>query len=73
MLDSPPARTFRQALYEAGIPQTAFATDDLQQEYARLKELGVEFKSAPREPAGEWPATAVLDDTCGNWIQLFQA
>jgi catechol 2,3-dioxygenase-like lactoylglutathione lyase family enzyme len=67
---NPAARTYQQAIYEQGIPATAFFVEDLRQEYDRLKRLGVAFRSEPT-PAG--PALiAVLDDTCGNFIQLNQ-
>jgi len=66
----PPARTYQQALFEAGIPLTAFNVDDIQQEYERMEKLGVTFKTKPT-PMG--PATiAVFEDTCGNLIQLIQ-
>jgi catechol 2,3-dioxygenase-like lactoylglutathione lyase family enzyme len=65
-----PARVFQKALYEAGIPLTAFQVDDIQQEYERLQRLGVVFKMAPTRMG---PTTlAVLDDTCGNNIQIYQ-
>lgn len=66
----PPARTYQQALYEAGIPATAFITQDIAAEYARLKELGVVFRG---EPVNAGPVTVVLfEDTCGNLINLVQ-
>lgn len=66
----PAAKVFQKALFEAGIPLTAFAVDDLQKEYERMKKLGVAFKTPPTRMG---PTTvAVLDDTCGNLIQLFQ-
>lgn len=65
-----PARTYQQALFEAGIPLTAFAVEDVQKEYERLEALGVEFKT---KPAAMGPTTlAVLNDTCGNLIQIYQ-
>ena len=65
-----PARVYQKALYEAGIPWTAFQVDDIQQEYERLQRLGVVFKMGPTKMG---PATlAVLDDTCGNNIQIYQ-
>jgi RNA polymerase sigma factor (sigma-70 family) len=65
-----PARTFQQAIHEAGIPWTAFAVDNIQKDYERLTQLGVHFTTRPTN-AG--PATiAIFDDTCGNLIQLFQ-
>ena len=65
-----PAKLYQQSLKEAGIPWTSFAVDDIQQEYERLVKLGVEFSIEPRE-AGP-VMIAVLDDTCGNFIQLMQ-
>lgn len=43
----PPAKTFQQALFEAGILQTAFLTEDIGGEYKRLKERGVVFRNEP--------------------------
>jgi catechol 2,3-dioxygenase-like lactoylglutathione lyase family enzyme len=69
--DNPAARTFQQAIREQGIPLTAFAVDDIQKEYERLKGLGVVFRS---EPTRMGPTTVVVfDDTCGNLIQLYQS
>ena len=69
-LGFPPARTFQKALFEAGIPATMFAVSDIQKEYERMKKLGVAFRS---EPAKMGPTTvAVFEDTCGNFIQLYQ-
>jgi len=64
------AKTYQKALYDAGVPLTAFAVDDLPAEYERLRELGVAFRGEPT--TGPGPATALLDDTCGNLIQLFE-
>lgn len=67
----PPARVYQKALFEAGIPAAVFGVSDIQHEFERLVKLGVKFKSGPT-PAG--PVTiAILDDTCGNLIQLLQA
>ncbi|MCW8929317.1 MAG: VOC family protein [Gammaproteobacteria bacterium] len=65
-----PAKLYQQSLKEAGIPRTSFAVDDIDKEYERLSEQGVEFSISPRE-AGT-VKIAVLDDTCGNYIQLMQ-
>lgn len=67
--DSHPAvRPFKQALVEDGIPFTSFAVDNVQAEFERLRALGVRFT---QEPVQMGPvATAVLDDTCGNLIQI---
>lgn len=64
------AQTYQKALFDAGIPLTAFAVEDIQKEYERMKELGVAFSM---EPTKAGPATlAVFNDTCGNLIQLYQ-
>lgn len=64
----PAVGPYRQALVADGIPAASFAVDDVQQEYERLAALGVVFT---QPPAAMGPVTtAVLDDTCGNLIQL---
>lgn len=65
-----PARVYQHALKEAGIPCTSFSVDDIEQEYKRLSQLGVQFSMSPTE-AGT-VKVAVLDDTCGNYIQLME-
>lgn len=66
----PPAATFQKALFDAGIPLTSFNVDDIHQEYERLVKAGVEFTM---EPTRMGPVTiAVLNDTCGNKIQIVQ-
>ncbi len=65
-----PARHYQQALKDAGIPWTSFSVDDVQQEYERLIALAVEFSIEPRKAGNVM--IAVLDDTCGNYIQLMQ-
>jgi len=66
----PPARTYQKALFEAGIPATAFMTNDISAEYSHLKERGVKFRG---EPQNMGPVTvALFEDTCGNLINLVQ-
>jgi catechol 2,3-dioxygenase-like lactoylglutathione lyase family enzyme len=69
--DSHPAvKPFKQALVADGIPFTSFAVDDVSAEFERLRALGVTFT---QEPVATGPViTAVLDDTCGNLIQIAQ-
>ena len=69
--DNTAARSYKDSIYEQGIAAAAFAVDDIQREYERLKQLGVDFKM---EPTDVGTATvALLDDTCGNLIQIYQA
>ncbi len=70
--DNPVARTYQKALFDEGIPLAAFAVDDIQAEYDRLKRLGVAFRGELASE-GPGPAMAVFEDTCGNLIQIFQA
>jgi predicted enzyme related to lactoylglutathione lyase len=66
----PPARVYQKALFDAGIPATAFISRDIKAEVQRLKALGVRFRG---EPMKMGPITAVLfEDTCGNLINLVQ-
>ena len=68
--DHPATKPYRKALVEDGIPAHSFKVANIQKEYERLLPLGVEFTQPPTEMG---PAiTAVLDDTCGNLIQLIQ-
>jgi catechol 2,3-dioxygenase-like lactoylglutathione lyase family enzyme len=66
----PAVRPYKQALVQDGIPVTSFAVEDVQAEFDRLRERGVRFT---QEPTDLGPViVAVLDDTCGNLIQLAQ-
>ena len=69
--DSHPAVSpFKSALVQDGIPFTSFAVEDIRSEYERLLAAGVHFT---QPPVAMGPVTtAVLDDTCGNLIQLAQ-
>ena len=63
-------QAFQKALFADGIPITAFSVDSISAEVERLKALGVSFV---RDPMNVGTATiAVLDDTCGNLIQLIE-
>ena len=67
---NPAGKTFQTALFEQGIPATAFEVDDLDAEYQRLKELSVVF-TVPPTSAGA-VRIAIFADTCGNLIQIYQ-
>ncbi len=66
--EHPAARPFKQALVADGIPFTSFAVLDVRAETERLKALGVAFTQDPLQMGPV--TTAVLDDTCGNLIQI---
>ena len=67
---NPVAKTYQQGVKDQGIPLTSFAVEDVQAEYERLVGLGVQFTQEPMEMGPV--KTAVLDDTCGNLIQIAQ-
>ena len=68
--EHPAVRPFKNALVADGIPSTAFTVDDVEAEFTRLLALGVRFT---QEPTDMGPVTtAVLEDTCGNLIQIQQ-
>jgi catechol 2,3-dioxygenase-like lactoylglutathione lyase family enzyme len=64
----PAVGPYKSALVEDGIPATSLAVDDVRAEFDRLRGLGVRFTQEPLEMGPV--TTAVLDDTCGNLIQL---
>jgi catechol 2,3-dioxygenase-like lactoylglutathione lyase family enzyme len=66
--EHPAARPFKEALVSDGIPFTSFTVDDVAAEYERLTGLGVRFTQPPVQMGPV--TTAVLDDTCGNLIQI---
>jgi predicted enzyme related to lactoylglutathione lyase len=69
-LGFPPARAYQKALFEAGIPATAFTTKDIASEVERLKARGVKFRGEPQDMGPI--KVVVFEDTCGNLINLVQ-
>jgi len=68
--EHPAVRPFKEALVADGIPFTSFAVADVHAEHERLTALGVTFTQPPTAMGPV--TTAVLDDTCGNLIQIAQ-
>jgi catechol 2,3-dioxygenase-like lactoylglutathione lyase family enzyme len=66
--EHPAAKRFKSALMEDGIPYTSFTVDDISGEYERMLACGVRFTQPPTSMGPV--VTAVLDDTCGNLIQI---
>ena len=66
--DHPAVKPYREALVADGIPLAQLAVEDVHAEHARLVEKGVVFTLPPTD-IGQ-AVIAVLDDTCGNLIQL---
>lgn len=66
--DHPAVGPFKAAFVADGIPVASFGVPDVRKEYERLRERGVHFVREPASTGGV--TTAVLDDTCGNLIQI---
>jgi predicted enzyme related to lactoylglutathione lyase len=67
---NPAGREFQQAMFSQKIPVAAFQVDDLESEAARLRKQGVVFVTEPTDAGAIW--LAIISDTCGNLIQLYQ-
>ena len=65
---NPAAKTYQQEIFRHGIPAANFFVADVQKEYDRVKQHGVTFTKEPTKTTGS--TIAVLDDTCGNLIQI---
>jgi catechol 2,3-dioxygenase-like lactoylglutathione lyase family enzyme len=66
----PAMKALKESLVKDGIPFTAFEVNDIQKEYERMKDLGVEFTMEPTNMGTT--TVAIFDDTCGNLIQIYQ-
>jgi predicted enzyme related to lactoylglutathione lyase len=68
--NNPAAKTYQQALFQQNQPAAMFYTDHLQADYERMKAHGAEFTMPPTDVTAS--KIAMLNDTCGNLIQLVQ-
>jgi catechol 2,3-dioxygenase-like lactoylglutathione lyase family enzyme len=66
----PAMKALKEALVADSIPFTAFEVDDVQGEYERMRGLGVEFTMEPTNMG--MTTVAILNDTCGNLIQIYE-
>ncbi|HTU59946.1 MAG TPA: VOC family protein [Polyangiales bacterium] len=64
------AKVFQKAMFDQGIPLASFEVENLEAEFTRLKAAGAAFTQPPTQQGPV--ATAVLSDTCGNLIMLYQ-
>jgi len=67
--DNPAAKAYQQALFQQGLPAAMFYTDDVQADYERMKG-GAKFTMPPTDVTAS--KIAMLNDTCGNLIQVTQ-
>jgi predicted enzyme related to lactoylglutathione lyase len=68
--NNPAAKTYQQAIFEQSQPAAMFSSDDVQADYERMKSRGAEFTMPPTGVTAS--KIAVVNDTCGNLIQLTQ-
>ena len=68
--DNPTAKAYQQAIFQQGQPAAMFYTDDVKGDYERIKARGAEFTMPPTDVP--YSTIAMLNDTCGNLIQLTQ-
>jgi predicted enzyme related to lactoylglutathione lyase len=68
--NNPAAKTYQQAIFQQSQPAAMFSTDDIKGDYERMKSRGAEFTMPPTDVTGA--TIAMLNDTCGNLIQLTQ-
>lgn len=68
--NNPAAKAYQQALFEQKQPAAMFFTDDVKADYERIKAKGGAFTMPPTDVTGS--TIAMLNDTCGNLIQLTQ-
>jgi catechol 2,3-dioxygenase-like lactoylglutathione lyase family enzyme len=70
--EDPVTRTFQEARFKQGVSAIMFFVNDILKEYERLKKLGVSFTLEPTKMPGVGSTIAILDDTCGNLVQITQ-
>jgi predicted enzyme related to lactoylglutathione lyase len=68
--DNTAAKAYQQALFQQRQPAVMFFTDDVKGDYERFKARGAEFTMPPTDVTAS--IIAMLNDTCGNLIQLTQ-
>ena len=68
--DNPAAKAYQQAIFQQNKPAIMFNTDDIKGDHERIKSRGAEFTMPPKAVTGS--TIAMLNDTCGNLIQLTQ-
>jgi len=68
--DDPAAKAYQQARFQQGQPAANFFSDAIKGDYERIKARGAVFTLVPTEVTGS--TIAMLNDTCGNLIQMTQ-
>ena len=68
--NNPAAKAYQQAMFQQNQPAVMFFTDDVQADYERMKACGAEFAMPPTDVTAS--KIAMVNDTCGNLIQVTQ-
>ena len=68
--NNPTAKTYQEGIFQQGQPAAMFFTDDIKGDYERIKSHGAQFTMPPTDVTAS--TIAMLNDTCGNIIQLTQ-
>lgn len=68
--DDPAAKAYQQAMFQQGQPAAMFYSDDVQADYERMKARGADFTMPPTDVTAS--KIAMLNDTCGNLVQVVQ-
>ena len=68
--NNPAAKAYQQAMFQQGQPAVMFFTDDVKGDFERIKARGAEFTKPPTSVTGS--TIAMLNDTCGNLVQITQ-
>ena len=68
--NNPAAKAYQQAIFQQGQPAAMFYSDDVKGDYERIKARGADFTMPPTDVTAS--TIAMLNDTCGNLIQLVQ-
>ena len=67
---NPAAKAYQQAMFQQSQPAAMFFTDEVNGDYERIKARGGQFTMPPTDVTAS--TIAMLNDTCGNLIQLTQ-
>jgi predicted enzyme related to lactoylglutathione lyase len=67
---NPAAKTYQQAMFQQNQPAAMFFTDNVQADYDRMKARGAAFTMPPTDVTAS--IITMVNDTCGNLIQLTQ-
>lgn len=68
--ENPVSKAWQEGVHKLELPIIIFGVDDVHAEYEKLKAKGVVFKKPPTKT--DWGTLAILEDTCGNYVQIYQ-